>query len=100
MAKADGSSQLTLEAVQKVSQLSRLKLSADELSAIQSQLSAVLKNFEEIAKVPTDGVRPLLSASEIVQVLREDVVEPFDSEKILENAPEKSGRLFKVPPVV
>ncbi len=100
MAKADGSGQLTLEVVKKVSQLSRLKLSADELSAIQAQLSAVLENFEEIANVDTEGVRPLLSPSEIVQTLREDVVESFESEKLLENAPEKSGRLFKVPPVV
>lgn len=98
MAKAP--EKLTLEAVQKVSQLSRLKLSHDELTAIQSQLSAVLENFEQIAQVKTDGVRPLLNASEIAQSLRPDVVEAFDSEKLLENAPEKSGRLFKVPPVV
>ena len=100
MAKVDGSRALTLEAVQKVSQLARLKLSDSEIVAIQAQLSAVLANFEEIAKVNTDGVVPLINASDIVQTLRADAVENFDSEKLLENAPEKSGRLFKVPPVV
>ena len=91
---------LTLQAVQKVSHLARLKLTADELSSIQAQLSAVLENFEQISQVNTEGVRPLVTPTEITQVLRADVAEVFDAEKILNNAPEKSGNLFKVPPVV
>jgi aspartyl-tRNA(Asn)/glutamyl-tRNA(Gln) amidotransferase subunit C len=97
MAKTE---KLTLDAVKKVSQLSRLKLNESELVAIQAQLSAVLENFEQISQVNTDGVRPLFTPTEIVQVLRKDVVQSFDSEKLLKNAPEVSGRLFKVPPVV
>jgi aspartyl-tRNA(Asn)/glutamyl-tRNA(Gln) amidotransferase subunit C len=91
---------LTLADVQKVSHLSRLRLSSEEMTAIQSQLSLVLENFEQIAQVNTEGVHPLFTPTDIVQALRVDVVEPFQSEKLLENAPEKSGRLFKVPPVV
>ncbi len=91
---------LTLQAVQKVSKLARLKLTDSEMTSIQNQLSAVLENFEQIAQVNTDEVRPLVTPTEITQVLRPDVVEDFDSEKILANAPEKAGRLFKVPPVV
>ncbi len=91
---------LTIEAVEKVAQLSRLKLSGDELLMVQSQLSAVLENFEQISQVDTTGIVPLLSPSDITQTLRYDGVEKFDSEKILANAPEKVGRLFKVPPVV
>jgi len=97
MAKTE---KLSLETVQKVSHLARLKLSDAELGAIQNQLSAVLENFEQIASVNTEGVRPLVTPTEIAQVLRPDVVEAFDAEKILANAPEKSGHLFKVPPVV
>ena len=90
----------TLAAVQKVSHLARLRLSNDELVSIQNQLSAVIENFEQIAHVNTEGVRPLFTPTDIVQALRADVVESFDSEKLLQNAPEVSGRLFKVPPVV
>ena len=97
MAKTE---KLTLADVQKVSHLSRLKLSDEEMTAIQYQLSLVLENFEQIAQVNTEGVRPLFTPTDIVHTMRADVVEPFDSEKLLENAPEKSGRLFKVPPVV
>lgn len=100
MATSSSNEKLTREMVKKVSTLSRLQLSDDELSAIQNQLSAVLENFEQISQVDTKGVQPLLSPTEISQNLRKDEVVPFDSEKVLMNAPEKSGRLFKVPPVV
>ena len=92
---------LTKETVEKVSTLARLKLTEAEIAAFSLQLSAVLENFEKIAQVNTKDVRPLLTPSEITMTLRPDVVEKsVDSEKLLANAPEKSGRLFRVPPVV
>lgn len=94
------SEKLSLETVKKVSQLARLKLADAELASIQTQLSAVLENFEQISNVNTNGVVPLVTPTEIAQSMRPDAVESFDTEKIMANAPEKSGRLFKVPPVV
>ncbi len=91
---------LTKENVEKVAQLARLKLTEAELAAIQNQLSAVLENFEQIAQVDTKDVSPLVTPTEITQTLRADVAEVFSSERLLETAPEKSGNLFKVPPVV
>ncbi len=91
---------LTRETVEKVSRLARLQLTEAELHAFSEQLSAVLANFEQIAKVDTSGVVPLVTPTEVSVHLREDVPEPGGSEKMLANAPEKSGRLFKVPPVV
>lgn len=91
---------LTKNAVEKVAQLARLKLTEAEIASIQTQLSAVLENFEQIAQVDTKNVRPLVTPTEMNQNLRPDVAEKFDSEKLLANAPEKSGHLFKVPPVV
>lgn len=91
---------LTKEDVEKVAQLARLKLSESEIAAIQVQLSAVLENFEQLSQVDTKDVRPLVTPTDMSQTLRSDVAMKFDSEKILESAPEKSGNLFKVPPVV
>lgn len=91
---------LSKETVEKVAQLARLSLSNEELSSIQNQLSAVLENFEQIAQVDTTGVSPLVTPTDVKQKLRVDVAETYSSEKILESAPEKSGNLFKVPPVV
>jgi aspartyl-tRNA(Asn)/glutamyl-tRNA(Gln) amidotransferase subunit C len=92
---------LTKETVEKVSTLARLKLTDAEITAISQQLSVVLENFEQIAQVNTKDVRPLLTPTEITMNLRPDVAATGgDSEKYLSNAPEKSGRLFRVPPVV
>jgi aspartyl-tRNA(Asn)/glutamyl-tRNA(Gln) amidotransferase subunit C len=91
---------LTRETVEKVSHLARLKLTEEELRAFSEQLSAVLKNFEQIAKIDTQDVLPLVTPTDMSVHLRQDVVEPTDGEKMLSNAPDKVGRLFKVPPVV
>jgi aspartyl-tRNA(Asn)/glutamyl-tRNA(Gln) amidotransferase subunit C len=103
---------LDRETVEKVSKLARLKLNENEISAFAEQLTNVLANFETIAQVETSGVRPLVTPTDMSVQLRAD--EPSgsasypgsypgseaDNEKLLENAPEKMGRLFKVPPVV
>ena len=91
---------LTRETVEKVAHLARLKLTDAEVLAVAEQLSAVLENFEQIAKVDTKNVIPLVTPTDMTQHLRADISEAVDSEKMLSNAPDKSGRLFKVPPVV
>jgi len=94
---------LTRETVEHVSRLARLKLSEQEINAFSRQLSAVLDNFQALAQVDTTAVLPLVTPTDMSMNLREDIVDVPDdgeSEKMLQNAPEKSGRLFKVPPVV
>ena len=92
---------LNKETVEHVSKLARLKLTNDEIESFALQLSAVLENFEQIAQVDTTDVRPLLTPTDMSQNLRDDIaIAQENSEKYLNNAPEKSGRLFKVPPVV
>ena len=95
------SQKVTREAAEKVAMLSRLKMSPEECGAYAQVLSNVLESFEQIAKVDTTGVKPLVTPSDIVAVYRPDEVQrTVNSDEMLQNAPEKSGRLFKVPPVV
>lgn len=92
---------LNKETVEKVSVLARLELSESEIAEYSKVMSVVLENFEQIAKVDTTGVRPLVTPTDMTVSMRADVAEQVvSSDKLLENAPEKSGRLFKVPPVV
>lgn len=92
---------LDIPTVQKVAELARLKLTDDEIKAIAGQLKAVLENFEQIAAVNTKDVEPLVTPTDLKVHFREDavVVQP-DLDAFLANAPARSGRLFKVPPVV
>ena len=87
--------------VKKVAELARLKITESEEQDYKNQLTAILKHFEMIEAVNTDGIEPMVTPSEITLSYRAD--EPVDwagSEKALDQAPDKAGRLFKVPPVV
>jgi len=87
--------------VRKVARLARLEISGSEEEKYQQQFRDILKYFEEISSVPTDGVEPLVTPSDVELVFRTDQKEmTITVEEALKNAPEKSGNLFKVPPVV
>lgn len=85
----------------KVAHLAKLALTDEELQKITDKLNLVLSHFEHIAEVNTEGVDPLVTPSDIPQVLRADEVSrELATEQILANAPAKQGNLFKVPPVI
>ncbi len=87
--------------VKKVATLARLQISDTEEKAYKPQMESILNYFEEIAAINTTNIEPLVTPSEIELVFREDKAEvTITVEEALSNAPEKSGNLFKVPPVV
>lgn len=92
---------LDLDTVRKVALLSRLELTENEIKEYAGQLAAVLANFEQLQKVDTKGIEPLITPIDLSIRLREDVaIKIADTEPFLANAPARSGNLFKVPPVV
>ena len=57
--------------------------------------------FQELNAVETDNVEPVVTPVLLKGNLREDRVVTCDvSERVLQQAPERSGNLFQVPPVV
>lgn len=92
---------VTPEVVKKIAELSRLEVSEQDVATLTTQLSAIFSHFEQLNKVVTTGVEPLVTPSPIEQFFREDdVSDEFGAEGALSNAPERQGNLFKVPPVV
>ena len=92
---------LKKEDVLKVGQLARLKLSDEEANEYSQQFVKILEYFNALAKVPTDQVEPLVTATPMDLFLREDEVTQTNSvEDIISNAPDVAGNLYKVPPVV
>lgn len=85
----------------QVAHLARLKISDEEAESIAQQLSKVLGHFEEISKIDTKGIEPLVTPSEIESYWRPDQFEKeFSAEEMVSNAPDRAGQLFRVPPVV
>lgn len=87
--------------VKKVASLARLAITESEELLFQKQLSSIMSHFEEISAIDTQNIEPLVTPSEIEVIYRNDEKEIHVSvEEALMNAPERSGNLFKVPPVV
>jgi aspartyl-tRNA(Asn)/glutamyl-tRNA(Gln) amidotransferase subunit C len=84
-----------------IAKLSRLAVTDQEAEEYAQQLSKALGYFEQISKVPTNNVEPLITPSEIAPMWREDEARhELSAEEIVANAPQKTGHLFTVPPVV
>lgn len=87
--------------IEHIAKLARLKVSPEEATEYGEQLTKVLAHFQQISKLNTENVEPLVTPSEIEYYLREDEAKAsMKTEELLKNAPEKAGNLFKVPPVV
>lgn len=92
---------ISKDIVLRIAELSRLSLTAEEEKAFVTQFSAILKYFEQMEKVDTTGIEPMVTPVEIEDNLRPDEERVWTTGvEVVESAPGKSGRLFKVPPVV
>jgi aspartyl-tRNA(Asn)/glutamyl-tRNA(Gln) amidotransferase subunit C len=89
------------KALEHIARLARLHVTETEAQEFAGQLSKALGYFEQISKVETKGVEPLVTPSEIQAFWREDEAKKeLSAEEIVANAPAKTGNLFTVPPVV
>ncbi len=89
------------ESLKKMAHLGRLELTENESKQFAGELGKILSFFNQIEKVDTKGIEPLVTPVEIENFLREDEKKmEIKTEEILSNAPSRAGNLFKVPPVV
>jgi len=87
--------------IEHIAKLARLEISDAEASEYSEQLGKALNHFEQISKINTEGIVPLVTPTEIEEFWREDIaVQEFTPEEMTSNAPSRAGNLFKVPPVV
>jgi len=89
------------QTIEHMAKLARLELTEAQATQYSQQLSEILGHFEQISKVDTKGVEPLVTPSEIENFWREDEVKKENTaDEMTRNAPSRTGHLFKVPPVV
>ncbi|HND84896.1 MAG TPA: Asp-tRNA(Asn)/Glu-tRNA(Gln) amidotransferase subunit GatC [Pseudobdellovibrionaceae bacterium] len=99
---------ISTDEIKKVAALARLELSSDEIHQFPIQIEKALEFFSQINSIVTDNVKPLVSPFQEAPVFRADIArsesemtaDHSDVEKHLERAPDRQGRLFRVPPVV
>ncbi|MGA9533573.1 MAG: Asp-tRNA(Asn)/Glu-tRNA(Gln) amidotransferase subunit GatC [Anaerolineales bacterium] len=92
---------LSIEEVQHIAQLARLRLTADEERLFQTQLSDILDYAARLQAVDTDHIAATANVLKLAAPLRPD--EPRQSPprpEILANAAETEDGQFRVPPVL
>ena len=92
---------LTLEEVEHIAELARLRLTEEEKERYREQLSAILDYAARLQELDTSGIPPTSSVLPPRSVLRTDQPQPgLTIEELLKNAPDTEGRQFRVPPIL
>jgi aspartyl-tRNA(Asn)/glutamyl-tRNA(Gln) amidotransferase subunit C len=92
---------LTLEEVEHIAELARLKLTDTEKQRYREQLSAILDYAARLQTLDTSGIPPTASVLPARSVLRVDQPRPgLTLEELLRNAPQIEADQFRVPPVL
>ena len=92
---------ITAEDVRKVAQLARLDLPEERIATYTGQLERILDYVAHLQQVDTEGVPPTTRAVEVVNVTREDRVDPTPvCEELLDLAPQREGDFFRVPKIL
>ncbi len=87
--------------VRKVAKLARLELQEDQIEAYTAQLEKILTYIDQLQEIDTKNIIPTTRAVEVVNAMREDIVEVNCSrEEILNQAPHREGDFFRVPKIL
>ena len=86
---------------QHAARLARLALSDAEKGRLREQLSTILQYIDKLKGLDVEGVEPTAHAVPLVNVMREDEVEPgLPREAMMANAPDPTGEFFRVPRII
>lgn len=92
---------LSLEDIQRIARLARIRVSEAEAAQTGEQLNGIFKLIEQMQAVDTGGVAPMAHAQEVYQRLREDAVTEADRREAFQAvAPQTEAGLYLVPKVI
>ena len=87
--------------VRRIARLARVRITDDEATALQGELTSILDWVEQLNEVNTEAVEPMTHVVPMEMKKRADGVSDGDkAEAILSNAPMSEDGFFVVPKVV
>ncbi len=85
----------------KISNLCKIKVLPEEKNNLINQISKVIDWVEQLNKVNTDNIEPLVNVNQNSIVLNKDRISDGNiAEDILKNAPDAKYEYFAVPKVI
>lgn len=86
--------------VEHLANLARIELREDEVEKLKADLDKILGHFEELKKLDTSAVPPVIGGALIEDAYREDETKNnFIAKKSTEAFPESHDGFLKIPPV-
>ncbi|WP_428484484.1 Asp-tRNA(Asn)/Glu-tRNA(Gln) amidotransferase subunit GatC [Rhodopila sp.] len=87
--------------VRRIAALARIRVEDHEVEPLCQELNGILGWIEQLNEVDVSGIAPLAGAANMAMAMRPDVVTDGGyPDKVLSNAPERSGDFYVVPKVV
>jgi aspartyl-tRNA(Asn)/glutamyl-tRNA(Gln) amidotransferase subunit C len=95
-------SKLSRDQVLKLAQLSRLKLTEEEIEGFSKELSEILTYVEMLDKAETKGLKPTYQVTGLKNVMRDDEVIEYSAKprELLAGAPSTEKNQYKVKRVI
>ena len=91
---------LSIEEVEHIAELARLRLSDAEKEKYSEQLSNILGYIEKLQSVDTTSVEPTSQVTGLINVMREDVViESGIPDELVTCAPDSGEGYVKIPKI-
>lgn len=92
---------IDIQTIRKLAHLARLEFDETKEQEMLQDLNKILDWMEKLRELDTSAVEPLLTMSQEVNELREDVAyNAISHEQALRNAPRKDSDYFRVPKVL
>ena len=92
---------ISSDEVKKVAQLARLELNESEIQKHADQLEKILDYIKQLETIDTNNIPCTTRAIEVVNVLRRDEKKDDEiSEELLDLAPSRENKFFKVPKII
>ena len=91
---------LSIDEVEHIAKLARLRLSEMEKELFRSQLSSILDHVARLQTLETRDIPPTFSVLPLHSVTRIDEPAPgLQAQELLHNAPQVEDEQFRIPPV-
>lgn len=93
--------QITPDLIKYLESLARITLTEEEEKKVGTELQDILTYIDMLNELDTDGVEAMSHCFPVVNVMREDEVQPsMTPDEITANAPEEQDGCFVVPKTV
>lgn len=95
-------SKLTREDVLKLAELSKIRLTDDEVERFSKELPAIVDYVEQIDSADVKNLKPTDQVTGLKNVMREDEIVDYmaGADDLLENVPEREDRYIKVKRII